>query len=470
MSQPNIVFVLVDDLGWADLSCQGSVFYETPHIDRLAAEGMAFTDAYAAAPVCSPTRASLMTGKYPARVGVTQYIGGSAQGKLLDVPYIDHLPHSEHSIAAALRDGGYQTWHVGKWHLGGEPYWPDRHGFDVNLGGCDWGMPAHGYFSPYRIATLPDGPDGEHLPDRLTDEALNLIAQRDADRPFFLNLWYYLVHTPIEAPPELVAKYQAKARAMELDQQNPFEVGEPFPCEHKRHQRITRRTVQSDPTYAAMVETLDTNVGRLLDQLDALGIADDTLVVFTSDNGGLATAEGSPTCNAPLAEGKGWMYEGGNREPLLVRWPGVIKPRSTCSEPVTSPDFYPTLLEAAQLGPLPTQHIDGKSFIPALRSEPFERGPIYWHYPHYSNQGGAPGCAIREGDWKLIQFFEDHHVELYHLPDDIGEHNNLADDKPQRTFALQQQLECWLEDIEATIPKPNPDYVPPTDPASDPSV
>ena len=325
--RPNIVLILIDDLGWRDLGCYGSTFYETPNIDRLAARGMRFTDAYAACPVCSPTRASILTGKYPATVGVTDYIdwigdAHPARGRLVDVPYLHDLPCIRNDACAALgADGGYATWHVGKWHLGGPDFYPDRHGFDVNIGGCDGGMPRQGYFSPWGIPTLADGPDGEYLTDRLTDEAIALIANRD-DRPFFLNLWHYLVHTPIQAKPEKVAKYEAKAAALGLDKIEPFAEGEPFPCDHKRDLRIRRRLLQSDPVYAAMIESLDENIGRLLGALEAAGEAENTMVIFTSDNGGLATAEGSPTCNAPLAEGKGWMYEGGTREPLLVALAG----------------------------------------------------------------------------------------------------------------------------------------------------
>jgi len=470
--QPNIILILVDDMGWMDLTCQGSRFYETPNIDRLANEGMLFTDAYAACPVCSPTRASILSGKYPARVGVTQFIGGAGRGKLLEVPYVDHLEPSNHTLASALGDGGYQTWHVGKWHLGAEPYWPEHQGFDVNIGGNHVGHPRDGYFAPWKLANLEgdDVPEGTYLDDHLGDRAVDLIQQRDADRPFYLNMWFYLVHTPIQAPQELVEKYRQKAEAMGLNDDEALIEGELHPVEHKKNKHVMRRQFQSNPTYAAMIEKLDQNVGKLLDTLDELGIADDTVVMFTSDNGGLSTSEGSPTCNFPLREGKGWMEEGGVREPMLVRWPGTIAPGSKSDAYMTSPDFYPTCLEIAGLDPIPDQHIDGMSFVPALRGEPFERGPIYWHYPHYSNQGSTPAAAIREGDFKLIEFFEDNHVELFNLRDDIGETNNLADQMPQRAFAMQQQLEDWRVDVEALIPEPNPDYVPPTDPAADPTV
>ncbi|HUW84600.1 MAG TPA: sulfatase [Phycisphaerae bacterium] len=457
MTQPNFIFILIDDLGFKDLTCYGSEFYETPNLDRLAREGMRFTDAYAACPVCSPTRASILTGKYPATVGVTNFIGGYTSGRLLEAPYIDHLPLEEKTIAAALREAGYRTWHVGKWHLGNEPYYPEHHGFDVNIGGWRAGMPKS-YFVPYQNPKLPDGPAGEYLTDRLTDEAIKLI-QGSGDEPFFLYLPYYAVHIPIQAKEPYVRKYQAKARQLGLDKLKTFEEDGFFPCEHKKDKRIVRRLIQSDAAYAAMIETLDENIGRLLEAVDQAGKADNTVVIFTSDNGGLATAEGSPTCNAPLAEGKGWMYEGGTREPLLVKWPGVTQPGSVCDVPVTSPDFYPTLLAMAGLEPMPHQHCDGVSLVPLLEGgELLPREAIYWHYPHYGNQGGTPGSSVRAGDYKLTEFFEDSRVELYNLRDDIGEECDLAESEPDVTARLQAMLTDWRRRVEAKIPKPNSDY------------
>ncbi len=464
--RPNILFILIDDLGWRDLSCYGSPFYETPNIDRLAREGMQFSHAYASCPVCSPTRASLLTGKYPATLGLTDWIDHTgevhpARGRLIDVPYIKHLPRGEHTLAQALRDGGYATWHVGKWHLGGEGYGPEDFGFEVNVGGCHAGSPGKGgYFSPWTIPALAgaDVPDGTYLTDYLTDRAIGLISGH-GEQPFFLNLWYYTVHTPIQAKPEKIAKYEAKARAMGLDKVKTFEEGDYFPCEHKRDKRILRRLVQSDPVYAAMIESLDENVGRILAALEQRGELDNTLVVFTSDNGGLATAEGSPTCNAPLAEGKGWMYEGGTREPLLVRWAGRVAPGSACETPCTSTDFFPTLLEAAGLPALPDQHIDGVSLLGLLRGEQaLDREAIYWHYPHYGNQGGTPGSSVRMGDYKLIEFFEDGRLELYNLRDDPGESRNLATQEPERAARLHTRLLAWRASVEAKIPPPNPEW------------
>ncbi len=461
MNQPNILFLLIDDLGWRDVSCYGSSFYETPNIDRLSAQGMRFTDAYASCPVCSPTRASLMSGKYPARVGVTQFIGGHAVGKLCDVPYMHNLPQSERSIATALREGGYQTWHVGKWHLGERGTWPERHGFDVNVAGCGWGMPKQGFFSPWGLPNMADGPEGQNLTDALTDAAVNLIRQRDPARPFFLNMSHYAVHAPIQAPETLIEKYRAKAKRLGLDDSQALEPGEYHPCKHKRTERIMRRKYQSNAAYAAMVEHLDTAIGRLLDELDAQGLADDTLIVFTSDNGGLSTSEGSPTCNLPLNQGKGWMYEGGNRVCQIVRWPGVVKAGTESQTPCTSPDWYPTLLAAAGLAMDPQQHVDGVDLLPLLRGESMVRGPIYWHYPHYSNQGGTPASSVREGAWKLIEFFEDGKLELFNLRDDIGEEHDRSRDEPQRAKDLHRKLKNWQQEIEAMIPKVNRNYMPP---------
>lgn len=465
-NRPNIIFILMDDLGWTDLSCYASPFYETPNLDRLAGSGLRFTNGYAACPVCSPTRASILTGKYPARVGVTDWIDFRGRlhpctGKLIDAPYIHHLPRTETSIAAALQEGGYATWHVGKWHLGDAEFYPQTHGFDVNVGGNEYGAPINGYFSPWGLPGLADPPqDGIYLPDYLTDRAIQLIRQQQGNpQPFFLNLCYYLVHTPIQAPEELVEKYRQKVIAMGLNERDPFAVGEYFPADHKRDQRVMRRLFHSDPVYAAMVESMDTNIGRVLDALEELGMADDTAIIFTSDNGGLATAESSPTCNAPLKEGKGWMYEGGTREALLVRWPGVTQAAGVCDVPVTSPDFYPTLLEMAQLPPRPQQHVDGVSLVPLLRGAGrLEREALYWHYPHYGNQGGTPGSSIRRGDFKLIEFFEDGRLELYNLREDVGEEHNLAGELPELAAELQALLAGWRADCEARIPEVNPNW------------
>ncbi len=450
-ARPNLVFILADDFGWRDLGCYGSTFYETPNLDRLAAKGMRFTDAYAACSVCSPTRASILTGKYPARLHLTDWLPGRPDrpDQKLNRPVIlPHLPLEEVTIAEALKDAGYRTAFIGKWHLGGPGFYPDQQGFERNLGGCELGHPPS-YFSPYRIPTLPDGPKGEYLTDRLTGEALKFI-EANRDRPFFLYLAHYAVHNPQQAKADLIGKYRAKVAKLPP-------ASEPEFRPEGRHQT---RQIQNQPVYAAMVQSLDESVGRVLDKLAELGLEENTIVVFTSDNGGLSTAEGSPTANAPLRAGKGWSYEGGVREPLLVRWPGVTPPGSVCRAPVMSTDYYPTLLEMARLPLRPRQHRDGVSLVPLLQGGTLPERPLFWHYPHYSNQGGGPSGAIRLGDFKLIEWFEDMRVELFNLQDDLGEQHDLAARMPEKVAALRQQLHDWRRRVDAQMPTPNPDYRP----------
>ena len=445
--KPNFVFILIDDMGWTDAGCCGSKFYETPHIDRLAAQGMRFTSGYAACPVCSPTRASIQTGKYPARLHLTDWIPGAVKGRLLPADYLTHLPLEETTIAEALKPAGYATRFLGKWHLGGAAYFPDQQGYDVNLGGCEQGYPPS-YFSPYKIPTLPDGPPGEYLTDRLADEAVQFI-EASKDKPFFLFLSHYAVHTPLQGKAPVIAKYQAKAAAL------PPCAGPRFVPEGRR----TARQVQDHPVYAAMVASVDDAVGRVMAKLDELKLTDRTIIIFTSDNGGLSTSEGSPTANVPLRAGKGWLYDGGIREPLIIKWPGATRPGSVCDEPVISTDFYPTMLVMAGLPLRPEQHRDGVSLEPLLRGTgTLGRPALFWHYPHYGNQGGSPGGAVRAGDWKLIEFYEDQRVELYNLRDDIGEKNNLAAKQPEKAAELRQRLHDWRQSVNANMPKPNPGY------------
>jgi len=450
--KPNIVFILADDLGWADLGCYGSTFYETPNLDRMAKKGMRFTNAYAASPVCSPTRASILTGKYPARLGITDWLPGRKDqpSQKLKRPQLPTcLALEENTLAEALKAGGYKTAFFGKWHLGDSPaHWPEHQGFDLNLGGCEKGTPPS-YFSPYKLPNLPDGPEGEYLTDRLTSEAIRFIEQH-RDKPFLVYLSHYGVHTPLQAKATLLAKYTGKAAKLPAGKSPEFldDNGRPV------------RQVQNNPTYAAMVENLDENVGRILDKLAALGLDENTIVIFTSDNGGLSTAEGSPTSNLPLRAGKGWAYEGGVRTPLLIKWPGVTKPDSVCNKPVSSPDFFPTILEMAGLTPLPYQQLDGTSLLAEIQGVDSIERPIFWHYPHYSNQGGAPCGAVRLGDFKLIECYEDMRVELYDLRNDIAEKNNLATEKPETAAALTARLHGWRADMKAQMPEPNPSYDP----------
>lgn len=454
--------ILIDDMGWKDLSACGSTFYESPNIDALMQSGMSFDNAYASCPVCSPSRASILTGKYPATVGVTDWIDTSGEchpvkGYLIDAPYIKHLPKEEYNIARCFKDHGYNTFHVGKWHLGTEEYYPQHQGFDVNIAGCHLGHPHHGYFSPYMIENLKDGPDGEYLTDRLTDEAIKLIA-KSGDTPFFMNLWHYTVHMPPQAKEEDIRYFEDKARRMHLDKVNPFVEGENYPIEIKRHMKVRRRVIQSDAVYAAMIKNLDWNIGRLVQALKDMGKLDDTIIVFTSDNGGLATAEGSPTCNFPAREGKGWMYEGGTRIPLSISYPAIVRKNTHTQVVTTSPDLYPTLLEMADLPLQPQQHVDGISLLPALSEKKMKDRPVFWHYPHYGNQGGTPGSSVRYGKWKLIEFFEDMHTELYDLESDPSEARNLAEINPDKRDELRQMLHSWRESICAKIPKRNPDW------------
>lgn len=461
MKRPDIVFIFMDDMGWRDLACTGSGFYETPNIDRLCQNGMRFPSAYAACPVCSPSRASYLTGMYPARVGVTDWIDGEGvmhplKGKLIDAPYAKHLPDKARTIAHALREGGYRTWHVGKWHLGGEGHLPEDVGFEINIGGCEWGHPRYGYFSPYKIPNLPEGPEGEYLNDRMTDEAIKLI-QIAGEGPFFLSLCHYAVHNPIQAKKADVARFREKARALHIDEIPALVEGERHPV-YDGH--VRRRIIQSDPAYAAMIYNLDFNIGRLVDALAKAGRLENTLIVFTSDNGGLATTEGSPTCNAPAREGKGWVYEGGTRVPLLAHWPGKITPGSVCETPVTTPDFYPTFLAAAGLAPDARREIDGVNILPLMTGGTIPTRPIFWHYPHYGNQGGTPASSVRLGNYLLIELFETGKVELYDVEEDIAQARDLSAVLPTVAKKLHDILRVWRDDVCAKYPTPNPDYKP----------
>jgi arylsulfatase A-like enzyme len=440
-AKPNVVLILADDLGGADLGCYGSTFHKTPHLDAFAKQGVRFTHGYAACPVCSPTRAALLTGKYPARLGITDWLPGRPDRpdqKLKRPPLVNQLPLEEVTLAERLKTAGYATALVGKWHLGGAGFEPTRHGFDVNVGGDDIGTTLS-YFAPFKRTTngkdrfmpgLETAPDGEYLTDRLTAEAEKFI-RANKDKPFFLYLPHYAVHTPMRAKPEVVKKYA----------NNPT-LGK-----------------QSHPTYAAMLESLDEGVGRVLKVLDDEKLADNTLVVFTSDNGGLATIEGTgtpPTYNGPLREGKGFLYEGGVRVPLIVRGPGV-KGGRTDATPVSSQDFVPTICELCGV-PVP-ERLDGVSVTKTLAgSGPPDRDDLYWHYPHYANQGGKPGGAVRDGNFKLIEFYEDGRRELFDLT--VGEGKNLIEEKPDVAKRLAEKLAAWRQAVGAKMPTPNPAFVP----------
>lgn len=455
--RPNVLFILVDDLGYMDIGANNpESFYETPNIDALAKRGMRFTDAYAVCPVCSPTRASILTGKYPQRTGVTDYIGAqqpkqwTRPTKLLPAPYAEELALTETTLAEAFKAQGYATFFAGKWHLGPTNRWPENQGFDINMGGGERGGPYGGnkYFSPYGNPRLSDGPPGEHLPDRLATETAKFIAANKS-KPFFAYLSFYSVHTPLMAREDLQKKYEAKAKSL----------GNSEPKWGQERERKVR-LVQDHAVYAGMVEAMDQAVGKVMKAIDTAGVSSNTIVVFTSDNGGLSTSEGWPTSNLPLRGGKGWAYEGGVRVPLIVSAPGVTKAGSVSVTVLSSPDFYPTLLDLAGLTALPQQHQDGVSLTKALRGEKQSRGPVFWHYPHYGNQGGAPFGAVRDGDFKLIEWYEDMCVELYDLKKDLSEQHNLAQENPTQAGELITLLHDWRRQVGAIMPTPNPAYQP----------
>ena len=458
---PNVVVFLVDDLGYMDIGANNpNAFYETPNIDRLAASGMRFTDGYAANPVCSPTRYSLMTGKYPTRVQATNYFSGKRAGKFEPAPLNDKMPLDEITIAQALKGKGYTTFFAGKWHLGPtEEYFPQNRGFDVNIGGHTAGGPYTGkkYFAPFKNPQMQvESPEGDHLPDRLARETASFI-EANKDQPFLAYLSFYSVHTPLIGRPDLVEKYKLKADSI---------VGEEFAEDEQvfdTPQPRKVRILQKHAVYAAMVEAMDLAVGKVLQQLEDSGVADNTIVVFTADNGGLSTSEGSPTSNLPLRGGKGWVYEGGIREPWIVRYPGVTEAGSVNSQPICSIDLFPTVAAAAGIE---IDHlIDGVDITPALKGGSLQREALFWHYPHYSNQGGHPGGAVREGDYKLFERFEDGRVHLYNLRDDIGESNDLADTMPDKVASLRARLHDWYQSVDAKFLQPKdgktpwrPDY------------
>ncbi len=449
--RPNMVFILADDLGWSDLTCYGADLHETPHLDQLASEGVRFTDAYAM-PVCSPTRAALLTGRHAARVHMTIWSEGSLQGpkgrKLLQAESLHSLPHTETTLAKYLQAAGYLTALVGKWHLGDADHYPETHGFDVNIGGTHWGAPQS-FWWPYRgtgrfgpeyryVPHLEFGKPGEYLTDRLTDEALSVIDKVE-DKPFFLYLSHHAPHTPIEAKVEDIEYFEAK-RQPEM-----------------RHQNAT---------YAAMIKSLDEGVGRVLARLQESGLDQNTIVVFASDNGGFigvdkqADMNTATTNNSPLRSGKGSCYEGGIRVPMIVRWPGVTAP-AVCHEPVIVMDLFPTLLRAAGLAFPDDVTLDGVDLRPLLTNTDvsLDRDALFFHYPHYYATS-SPVSAVRSGDWKLLEYLEDDRVELFNLKDDLGETNNLAEALPTQAAALRTRLHRWREEIGASMPSPNPDFKP----------
>jgi arylsulfatase A-like enzyme len=466
--QPNILFFVVDDLGWADLGCYGSSFYETPHIDQLAKNGMLFTDAYSASPVCSPSRMSIQTGRYSVRIGMTDWIQGryhdpeqrrriQNNAPVLPVDNEFNMTLDEVTIAEVLKQHGYQTAFLGKWHISQDSiYFPQYQGYDINIGGTHRGGPGQGYFVPYNNPYIPDGPEGEYLTDRLGDECVKILNQFK-DKPFFINFSFYQVHTPLIGKPDKIAYFEEKARRMGLDtirthdENPPWKAKQPFQVASYRE-----RLVQSHPVYAAMVSSMDDNVGKVVAELKRLGLYDNTIIVFTSDNGGLATSEGSPTCNYPLKTGKGHLYEGGIRVPLIAVWEGHIPKNSSSDTQFTSTDFFPTFLDLLGIPKHRHLELDGVSIKPALLGETQNRGAMYWHYPHYSYQGSRPGGAVIKGDYKLIEFYDTGEKELYNLKDDIGETTNLIGVERRKARRLSRNLDRWRKSMNVQMPSINP--------------
>lgn len=446
--KPNVIFILVDDMGWMDIGANGSTFYETPNIDKLASEGIRFTQAYAASPICSPTRASILTGKNPARINLTQWIGGPG-----NPDYVRNLPLEEVLFPEIMKEAGYATIFLGKWHLnnqvGEETFWPDKQGFDINVAGHFRGglYIKNKYFSPWDIPNLENGPDGEYMTDRLAQEAVQFI-DGNSENPFLLYLSFYSVHAPFCAPEERVEKYTRKKDRLALTDEERF--GE----EKIGDKSFEFRKKQDHPTYAAMVESMDMAVGKVLDKVKEQGIDNNTIIIFFSDNGGLSTSEGTPTANTPLRTGKGWLYEGGIREPAIIKWPGETAPGTVSDAVITSMDFYPTILEMIGLPLRPDLHMDGKSIVPVLKNQEQKlHDATYFHYPHRSNQKGSPGGAIREGDYKLIVFFDDNRLELYNIKNDIGEQQNLVDAMPELKDELLAKLKKWWAEVDARFPE-----------------
>lgn len=445
----NFLFFLVDDLGKMDIGIEGSSFYETPHIDALAKSGMRFENGYAACQVCSPSRAAIMLGTYPARNKITDWIGAKTgtdwkrNDKVLPVEYIHALPKEETTLAEAMREGGYKTFFAGKWHMGGDGNFPEDHGFDINIGGHHRGSPPGGFFSPYTNPKMESGPQGESLTLRLANETANFIENHNTEeKPFFAYLSFYAVHGPIQTTETLWKKYQKKAADKGL-------VEKRFKFDRTK----AVRQVQDNPVYAGMMETLDDAVGIVLQKLEDTGLDKNTVVIFTADNGGVSSGDAFSTSSLPFRGGKGRQWEGGIREPYYIYVPGMTKEGSITEIPATGTDFYPTILELAGLQAKPAQHKDGVSLVPIFKGGKIAKRDLFWHYPHYGNQGGEPSSIIRSGNWKLIHYYEDGRDELYNLTNDIGEQNDIASQNPEVTKMLRQKLDAWLKETGARIPQ-----------------
>ncbi|MEN0110835.1 MAG: sulfatase [Planctomycetota bacterium] len=454
-ARPNILLILADDLGWRDLGVTGSQSYQTPAIDALFRSGVHFETGYASCSVCSPTRASLLTGKAPDRHGITQWIGapdGAQWNRNTPVEppgYIHALPHDDVTLAEALSEAGYRCGFFGKWHLGGEGSLPTDHGFALNVGGHHNGSPPGGYFAPYQNPELPDGPPGEELPMRLARETAAFVeaATQEVDAPFFAMLSFHLVHGPLQTTRERWEANRIELLAT-LQPRRRFTFDRTLPV----------RQTQDNPAYAGMVEMLDDAVATTLAALDAAGVGDETIVVFTSDNGGVSCGDHRGTSNAPLRGGKGRQFEGGTRVPLAIAWAGSIAPGRVVTKPAITTDLYPTLLELCGLPLRPEQHADGVSLAGVMRGEPFSDRVLFWHYPHYSNQGAEPSSVAVHGPWKLIRYHENGREELYRLDVDPGETRDVADEHPPQLRSLAARLDERLAETKAKMPNPNPRF------------
>ena len=459
LQKPNVLFILADDFGCYDLSCMGSKYYETPNIDRIANGGMTFTNGYATCQVCSPSRASIMSGKFPARHGITDYIGAPSgenwrkfnrHTHLLPAEYARQLPSEYTTLPEAMKEAGYKTFFAGKWHLGGKGSWPEDHGFDINKGGWDTGSPKGGYFSPFENPNLENKDDGENLSMRLAKETVRFLKENNptvTGQPVFAYLAFYAVHSPIQTTREKWSKYRQKAENMGIAETG-FKMGHFLPI----------RQVQDNPVYAGLVEQMDDAVGLVLSTLDELGLGKNTIVIFTSDNGGVAAGDNYSTSNLPLRAGKGYQFEGGIREPYFIKVPGLTKGGEKCDAPVSGVDFYPTILELAGLKLRPEEHSDGLSLVPLLKGGTIPERPLIWHYPHYGNQGGEPSCIIREGEWKLIHYYEDGHEELYNLKTDEEETTDVASGNPELVKTLSVKLFAYFNEVGAQFPEKDPEY------------
>ena len=453
--QPNVLFILADDLGYHDLSVMGSQYYETPNIDQIANQGMIFTQGYAACQVCSPSRAAIMTGKYPARLQITDWIGAKTgeawrehkrYNKLLPADNRDHLPFEDVSLAEAMKEAGYKTFFAGKWHIGSEGSYPEDHGFDINKGGWEKGSPIGGFYAPWTNPRLENGPNGESLTMRLANETANFIKS-NKEAPFLAYLSFYAVHGPIQTTQEKWQKYRDKAEAQGIAESG-------YVMEHF----LPIRQVQDNPVYAGLVETMDDAVGIVLQALKEAGVDENTIVVFTSDNGGVASGDAFSTTNLPLRGGKGYQWEGGIREPYFIRVPWMEHKGAKTDVQAIGMDFYPTLLDLAGIPLKPEQHMDGVSLLPVLEGKEIADRPLFWHYPHYGNQGGEPSGIMRKDDWKLIHYYEDGRNELYNLQTDLSETTDVAKDHPEIVSQMKQELDTWLEETKAWMPSPDPEY------------